>query len=178
MDRTTLDRRLPRFARCFSRRYNELELVGGEMRFSFRVKVDGSVLWVYPSSSTVGDRTVERCLLDVAQAATFPRPHGGEAEFSWSLAFDPPEDVRPPVPWDASQVSEVVGEHGSELRQCGARPGQVTAYVGPGGAVMAAGASAEGQPSADALDCLASAVETWEMPDPGSYPAKVSFPIP
>jgi hypothetical protein len=56
----------------------------------------------------------------------------------------------------------------------------VTAYVAPGGSVIAAGAHASGrEASADkVLDCVTEAVSGWTLPDPGLRPAKVSFDIP
>ena len=53
----------------------------------------------------------------------------------------------------------------------------MTAYVAPGGSVLAAGASAPDAESAEALDCVTESVERWEMPDPGSYFAKVTFQV-
>ena len=32
--------------------------------------------------------------------------------------------------------------------------------------------------AADQLDCALEAVKSWQLPDPGSYMAKVSFEIP
>lgn len=176
-----LEPKMPRFAQCFANRYGELEYVGGHFEMAFRVRSDGSVEWVYPRRSTVGDRDTERCLLEVASRTRFREPRGGSAaEFSWSLDFDPPEDVRPPFDWDPVHASDPLAEHAETvLTHC--RPAGVvarylvTAYVAPGGSVLAAGAAADAPEAADTLDCVAEAVRSWEMPDPGSYPAKITF---
>ena len=173
---SALNPRLPEFARCFSRRYRQLELVAGHFEFAFGVNPRGRVATVVPASSSVGDRPTERCLLEVAADTRFPEPHGGAAEFSWSVSFDPPEDVRPATVWPPSHVSEAVDEQSDSLRECSRRGFDVTMYVAPGGAVMAAGATGD-DPSEETLDCVASAVSEWQMPDPGSYPAKVSFRV-
>jgi hypothetical protein len=153
-------------------------MVGGRIQFSFRIKTDGTVKWVYPHASTIGDRQTETCLLGVAEGTRFERPQGGEAEFNWPLAFDPPDDVRPPFNWDAERAAEIILEHGGEvLDACGAGPFLVTAYVRPGGEVMAVGASTVEQTSAANLDCVTSAIGEWPMPDPGSYPAKITFEL-
>jgi hypothetical protein len=172
-----LEPRMQRFAQCFSSRYGELELVGGEIELAFRVARDGSVLWVIPHASSIGDRITERCLLDAARSSRFPEPHGGEAEFRYPLAFDPPEDVRPPLNWDESRVSDQVATQARTVRSCGSGPVSVTVYIGRGGDVMAAGVATTDPEHADALDCVADAVREWTMPDPGSYPAKVTFEI-
>jgi hypothetical protein len=53
----------------------------------------------------------------------------------------------------------------------------VTAYVAPGGTVMAAGASAADPEMLEKLDCVTEHVKSWDLPDPGSYPAKVTFSV-
>ena len=176
-----LEPKMQRFASCFANRYDDLELVGGHFEMAFRVGRDGSVTSVFPRRSTVGDRDTERCLLDVARRTRFREPRGGnEAEFNWSLDFDPPEDVRPPFNWDSDRTAETLEEHGPELLDQCRPPGAngrylVTAYVAPGGQVIAAGAAADEPDVAETLDCVTDQVRTWEMPDPGSYPAKVTF---
>jgi hypothetical protein len=175
-----LEPKMGRFAQCFATRYGDIELLGGHFQMSFRVGHDGSVEWVFPRRSTVGDRPTERCLLDVARATRFRSPRGGDAaEFNWSLDFDPPEDVRPPFNWNADNAGDALAELGPEvMSQCSPRRGArylVTAYVAPGGNVMAAGAAADAPEVADSLDCVSDAVTAWELPDPGSYPAKITF---
>ena len=176
-----LEPKMGRFAQCFATRYGDLELLGGHFQMSFRVGRDGSVEWVFPRRSTVGDRATERCLLDVARATRFRSPRGGDAaEFNWSLDFDPPEDVRPPFNWNADNAGDALAELGPDvMSEC--RPGGlrarylVTAYVAPGGNVMSAGAAADAPEAAESLDCVSDAVTAWELPDPGSYPAKITF---
>lgn len=174
-----LSPRMGRFAQCFAERYDDLDVVGGRIRFSFRLKTDGTVKWVFPQASTIGDRQTEACLVDVAQRTRFERPRGGEAEFTWPLAFDAPDDIRPPVNWEPTRAEDAVAAHGAEVRSsCGRGPFIVTAYVNPGGEVKAAGVSTTEQTSAEGLDCVATAVAGWTMPDPGSYLAKVTFELP
>lgn len=172
-----MDPRMNRFLRCFSRRYDEVEVLEGEIEFSFHIDVRGGVTWVYPSRSTIGDRATERCLLSTAASTHFPRPHGGEAEFSYPIEVGALDDVRPAVPWQPTQVSEAVEEHRGEIVDCGSGPFAITVYVGPGGSVLSAGVATSDPEQNDALDCVAELVEGWTFPDPGSYPAKVSFDL-
>ena len=174
--RMAIEPRLTRFLRCFARRYDEIEVLGGHIHMSFRVDVEGNVIWVFPNESTIGDRETERCLIETAAAIRFPRPRGGEAEFGYPLDLDPPEDVRPPVAWAESSVADVLEANRGSLRECGSGF-SVTLYIAPGGEVMAAGAAADDLDRAANIDCVTDAVRQWEMPDPGSYPAKVSFSI-
>ncbi|MFK8000516.1 MAG: AgmX/PglI C-terminal domain-containing protein [Polyangiales bacterium] len=167
--------KMNRFLRCFTERYDHVEVLGGHFEMAFRIARDGTVLWVYPRASTIGDRETERCLIDVAATIRFSEPHGGEAEFAYPIELDPPEDVRPPTFWDPSRVADSVERQSSRMRCDG--DFAVTVYIEPGGDVIAAGASSAEQVSAEQLDCVTEAVAGWTMPNPGSYPAKVTFEL-
>jgi hypothetical protein len=82
--------------------------------------------------------------------------------------------------WPAAQVQAVLAEQAPALQSCAFAGGglEITAYVAPGGKVLAAGASAATLEAASAIDCVLMAVAGWTMPDPGSYAAKVSFALP
>ena len=167
--------KMGRFLRCFTERYHAVEVLGGHFEMAFRIARDGTVLWVYPRASTIGDREAERCLLDVAATIRFSEPQGGEAEFAYPIDLDPPEDVRPPTFWDHSRVADSVQRQASRM-SCGGHY-SVTVYIEPGGDVVSAGVSSREQVSAEQLDCVSEAVVGWTMPNPGSYPAKVTFEL-
>jgi hypothetical protein len=174
----TLDPRMESFGRCFETRLASVRFLGGDIRMSFRIHTDGTVMWVYPSQSSLGDRDVETCILGVAQRAHFPHPHGGEAEFSWGFSLDPPSDVRAPVSLASGGVDSLIAENGSDVHtQCGQGQYHVTAYVQPGGAVLSAGVATDSTDASAHLDCVATAVRSWTFPDPGSYAGKVSFTL-
>jgi hypothetical protein len=176
-----LEPKLGSFQRCFTRGAEQVEFIAGQMEFYFRVGADGAVEWVYPRSSTVGHRATEQCLLAAAKTARFPRPEGGNAaEVAWSFEIDPPEDVRAPVQWQAGDIASVLAEQRATLEGCGLPEGglNITAYVARGGTVLAAGAAAQTRQAAEQIDCALGAIQSWPMPDPGSYPAKASFTAP
>ena len=180
--RRGMDRRMERFSRCFTRRYRDLDLLSGDIEFAYRVGVDGNVRYVHLSQSTLGDRETERCLLRVAEGASFPAPRGGEAEFSFPLSMDLPEDVRPPVEWSPSRIAPAVAERGSELlsscRPSGSRAAyRVTMYIARPGRVLAAGVTSDDATLEETYDCVVEQVSSWEVPTPGSYPARVSFEV-
>jgi hypothetical protein len=176
-----LEPKLGAFQRCFARGAQQVEFIGGAIEFYFRVRADGTVEWVFARASSLGHRATEQCLVEVAASARFPKPQGGDAaEVAWSFEIDPPEDVRPPVPWQASNLEPALGEQVGSLASCGLAPGGllVTAYVAPGGKLLAAGASATSREAAERIDCALTAIAAWSLPDPGSYAAKVSFAAP
>jgi hypothetical protein len=175
---STLEPRMDSFMHCFETRLTTVRFLGGNIRLAFRVHTDGTVMWVYPAESSLGDRDVETCIMGVAQRAHFPHPHGGEAEFSWGFALDPPSDVRAPIAFASGGIDALIEaqEHGVRTA-CGQGPYHVTAYVQPGGAVLAAGVATDSTDAAARLDCVAGAVRAWHFPDPGSYAGKVSFTL-
>jgi hypothetical protein len=176
-----LEPKLGAFQRCFAQGARAVELIGGGMEFYFRVGRDGRVEWVYPRGSSIGHRATEQCLLSTARSTRFPEPKGGDAaEVAWSFEIDVAEDVRPPVEWETSQVEPVLQEQRATLDACGLAEGAltVTAYIAPGGSVLAAGAAAASPDAAEQIDCALAAIAAWPMPDPGSYAAKVSFSVP
>jgi hypothetical protein len=174
----TLEPKLPKFQRCFFDGSAKNDLLGGEIKLFFRVDNDGRVTAVYPTSSTIGHLGTERCIVEEAQRARFPEPKGGDgAELSWGFALDT-SAPRPPVEWDDDRVADVLAQSRESITACGEGRFRVTAYVAPGGRVISAGASAYDESSAAHLACVVAAVEAWQMPDPGSYAAKVSFDAP
>jgi hypothetical protein len=174
-----LDPKLPKFLRCVQQRLGAIEALAGSISFSFEVATNGSVVSVSPTSSTLGDRATERCMLAVAEATRFPAPHGGPADFTWPLEVPIDADVRPPVELDPSGARAALGPKLAELpAQCGGGQVIVTAYVDPDGSVLAAGVAAPDVASAAQLDCVSEALHALRMPSPGSYLGKVSFTIP
>ncbi len=176
----TLNARIERFGRCFFARSEQLEVLGGRMTLKFRIATDGSVRWVLPARSSVGDRDTERCVLEKAATVRFPPPTGGEAEASWSFEMEPDERIRPPASVHVSQFEALAVEHASGLRRaCGGGPFEVTVYIAPGGQLLAAGVATDDPEQASALDCVITQVRQWESwPDPGSYVGKGSFRVP
>jgi hypothetical protein len=165
------------FLRCFFDGSENLEVLGGRIELYLRIANDGSVRRVIPRASTVGDRATERCLLGLAARMKFPAPQGGdEAEFAKAIEVDAAA-ARPPVAWDASRVASALSQGGASITACGEGDFTVTAYVAPGGQVLAAGVAIADERGLDALDCVSDAVKGWTMPDPGSYPAKVTFAV-
>jgi hypothetical protein len=173
-----LSPRMERFQRCILDRLRAVEFMAGDIRMGFRIHEDGSVAWAYVQESTLGDREAEQCILNQARSARFPRPHGGEAEFSWGFGFDGDEDVRPPASWEHTALEAQLEDASDMARECQASGTyRITAYIARGGRVVSAGGSVPNADGDAALDCLLSNVREWDMPDPGSYAAKVTFQV-
>ncbi len=173
----------PALMGCYQDNLKRIEFLGGDVKFFLRVAADGTARWVYLADATLGDRTTERCMLDLARSARWPTPEGGEAEVQKSIGFDPPANVRAPAEWSADRVANAIGQRGAELAKCKAGASgtfRVTAYVEPqgkGGRVTAAGIAPPDQDDESKADCIIEIVKKMKMPNPGSYAAKVSFTL-
>lgn len=175
----TLQAKMKAFQRCFFDGSADVEMIGGHIKFYFRVGLDGRVEYVHPRGSSIGHRPTELCLLARARETKFPEPKGGgPAEFVWGFEIEPSDGVRAAVTWPSERVQAAVSEHQAQLAECtNGGHFKVTLYVSPGGRVLAAGAAADSQPAAERIDCIVDAVKAWQLPDPGSYPAKVTFEL-
>jgi hypothetical protein len=176
-----LEPKLPTFQRCFMQGMEQVEFLGGHIKFYFRVDIEGRVEWVDPRGSSIGHRATEQCLLDEAARTRYPGPKGGDAsEFVWGFELDPAGGVRAPVEWDAERAASTVASGAASVSECGVdgHRYEITAYVAKGGHVMAAGAASDSHEASGSIDCLIQAVSGWKFADPGSYPAKVSFTLP
>ncbi len=157
---------------CYTQAVRKLRYVGGQMELSFRIARDGTVKHVHVARGTLGSWPVEKCVLVLARAMSFPRPKGGEAEFSFPIDF--PSRGRT-IAMDDGRASTEIPPKLSELSKCqdgsdGPMPGQiaVTLYIGPGGVVTSVGFSSDGkEPIPEAwADCAHAQATTWKLTDP------------
>lgn len=176
--RGTLEPKLPKLLRCVQQRRGELEALAGRITLAFHVATNGAVASVQPNESTLGDRATERCLLQIAESARFPAPHGGEADLTWPLDVPGDEEVRPPVELGADPAHSLGAALGALGARCGGGQVVVTAYIDPDGHVLAAGAASPDIASPTQLDCVSEGVRELRFPSPGSYLGKTSFTIP
>lgn len=170
-----IERSWDRVQSCYSGGIGKLRYVGGQMELKFRVARDGSVKHVHVARGTLGAWPVEKCVLEIARAMSFPKPKGGEAEFSFPIDF--PSRGRT-IAMDEGRASSELPPKLATLTKCnedvdGATeplPGRidVTLYIGPGGKVTSAGFATEDQndiPDAWA-DCAHAEATTWKLTDP------------
>jgi len=180
--RTAMDERGREFAACHEPRARALPVLAGQIEFGIQVDVDGQVRQVDVRASDLGDRELERCLTDVIRGTRFHRPHGGIANVTWQMALEPARMDIPAEAWGPGRIARVIDRNVEELRgRCdlSASSGSltVTAYVGSGGRIVAAGVSSPVGGSPESLDCVAESLRSWPMPRPRGKYAKVSFVV-
>jgi hypothetical protein len=166
---------------CVSEGSRLNEMMGGSIEFAVKVNSEREAANVWAVESSLGQRETERCMFDALRQVSWPAPVGGTfAIAKTSFEFDLPKGVKPPTPWDAGRVSDVVEELGPKMDECtGGRHGDVlvTLYVGADGKAISGGASSSTETEDDAVDCVLGALLSASYPSPGDYPAKVRFRI-
>lgn len=173
----TFERLQPPIFACVADGASRLRELGGHFALSLRIDKQGNVRSAYLSSSTLGDRSTERCVLDVVKNASWPRPLGGDGLAQRS--FDVDAGVEP-VTWKEERVRPALRDVSKQVARC--RKGHAgrfvaTAYVRPDGRVVSAGVA---PPSADgdaAADCMVTALQKLRLRSPGRKSAKVTFDI-
>ncbi len=178
----TLNPAVNQLQQCYTRRLEELPYLAGAVSYKIRIGTDGAVRWVLPTADTIGDHSTSECMKQILAGLHFPRPCGGETETTWGpITFEGGEDARPAVAWEVSRIQRQIDRRRPQLTQClhGAHGAQadVTTYIAPGGRVATASASVNHHEAAEAVQCLVQEVSTWQVADPGSYAARVTFRV-
>jgi hypothetical protein len=165
---------------CYTSRVGRRRWLGGRVSIRWDIKRDGTVTAVKLAESDLGAWPIEKCLLELARAATFGKPIGGDADFAIPLEFSVTGQTEA---WAEEKAQKAVGKQLAKLDACmkakgvkGPAPQDVaiTLYVGPQGKVQSAGfASAKSVLDDTWADCAEKAVLAWRLPDPRGVIAKV-----
>jgi hypothetical protein len=159
-----------RLMKCYENATFDLEEIEGTLKFELEVPENGSVQSAFISESDLGSLETESCMLKIVKNFNFKRAPGGIAVLYYPLELEAPYAHAAFIPWSRNDVSDVVGAHRSEISKClgGQKGVQLTAYIGQGGRVLAAGAAAETIEAYDGAICLAKAIRGWTFQDPSS----------
>lgn len=168
------------FLGCQKKALDRVEVLAGSVKIFLRISESGRAKYAYLEDGDLGDRATEKCLLDYVLGAPWPKPDSGEAEARYGMDL-PMQSTRPATDWSADRVTAALAKHAADLDRCKAGVGatfRATMYVGPGGKVLSAGVTTSNKEGDAKLDCLSDAlVRLKGLPSPGSWPAKVSFPL-
>ena len=163
---------------CYTTRVNRRRWLGGHVALHWEISAGGEVTRVLLSESDLGAWPIETCLLEVARAATFGKPVGGDADFMVPLDFSAKGR---PVTWEEDESLRAVGGQLSKLDACAkgkvAEPDDVTItlYVGPQGKAQSVGFSSAKSVLDDAwAECAEKAALGWRLPDPRGHVAKLA----
>ncbi len=166
---------------CLDGGAQRVEFIGGSVAFFIKVGQDGRLSHAHLERSSLGDRSTEKCMLDVLRAKTWPAPVGGQTGLARnSFEFDPPNDVRPPTEWTRDRLEEALEKQAKAINKCKSNaPGDynATLYVSTKGAALAVGVTPPDERGENAVDCLVDVLKSASYPSPGSWPAKVTFSL-
>lgn len=168
----------PELLDCVTRASDRLHCIGGNVRFRMRLDSKGAVKWVYLPESTVGDREVERCLLDRVRNRIWPKPLSGDGLAESSLDVEAGEA---PSSWPRYRVALFAQKAEAATRSC--RRGHrgafhATAYVAPNGKVISAGVAPPDEKAEDASDCVVRALTSLRFAGAGGRISKVTVKLP
>jgi TonB family protein len=167
---------------CYARAGKAQEYAGGRVVLHFLVGGDGHAEDVWVVESSLGNYSVERCLVEVGRGVVFSAPSGHKA-----TTFDYPVEFRPT---SAKQVLDIDGvkiDHDisvflPQLAACGrlaAEPVVAIMYIEssgfPGSVGLATGAALDEEAAA----CAVKTIQRWKMS--ASLPGRVlraNFSIP
>jgi hypothetical protein len=165
---------------CYTTRVAGRRWLGGHVVIHWDIKKDGTISRVRLAQSDLGAWPIEKCLLDIARAATFARPIGGDADFTLPLDFSAKGAA---LDWDDDQALRAVGGQLMELDACAKHaktraPSDVavTVYVGPRGKAKSVGFASDASDIDEKwAECAQKAAMKWRLPDPRGHVAKLSI---
>jgi hypothetical protein len=165
---------------CLRQGSSRVEFLGGQVSFFVKIDTAGKVDGAYLEKSTLGDRDTEKCMLGALRSRSWPKPVGGDHGLARkSFDFDPPNDVRPPADYDQEHLNKALDKISEKVASCKGAKGayEATIYVATDGSVLAAGVTPPDELGEESVDCLVSTLKGASFPSPGSWPAKVTFPL-
>lgn len=176
----TFESSLKGLERCLHQGASRVEFLGGSVSFFVKIDMEGKVDGAYLEKSTLGDRDTEKCMLGALRSKKWPKPIGGEHGLARkSFEFDPPNDVRAPAEYDPDHLSKGLDKIAGKLGSCKSAQGayEATMYIGTDGSVLSASVTPPSEDGEGSIDCLVSTLKDASFPSPGSWPAKVTFPL-
>jgi hypothetical protein len=163
---------------CYLKQVHGKRWLGGHVKLHWDIKKDGTIAAVkLMAESDLGARSVEKCLLELARAAEFDKPVGGDADFDIPLDFKPTGQV---TSWDEDRASQAVGKQLAKLDTCAKKvspPSEVvvTIYVGARGRAQSVGFSSDASEIDDKwAECAEKVALRWRLPDPKGTVGKLA----
>ncbi|HUS31848.1 MAG TPA: AgmX/PglI C-terminal domain-containing protein [Kofleriaceae bacterium] len=100
---------------CYIKKVGKRRWLGGHIVLHWDIKADGTITSVKMAESDLGAWDIEKCLVEIAWAATFEKPAGGDADFTVPLEFSP---TRSSQVWDEDKALRAVGGQLANLDEC------------------------------------------------------------
>ena len=175
----------PKWTECYQTARGHNETLSGTLTFTVRTNKDGSVKWAYVTETDLGDRDVEKCVIDSIKDTNWGAPMDakeGEIKshtFGWETGDDDPQAVG----GEEGQVMPAIKKAKEKLDACRKNAGatgtiKATLTVAPKGKPLSVGVAVS-DPSADgAVDCLVGVLQALTYTNRASQPVKVTVVVP
>lgn len=158
----------------------------GKLTFTVRTRKDGTVKWAFVKESTLGDRTVERCILDSIREQNYGPPmdaREGEVAahtYGWELDGD---EHRPADPTSTNNVTPAIGAVKGKIAACRAKASSkgaifATMYLAKGGKPLSVGVQVTDAEGEAAADCIVEVLMAQKYVNKSSWTTKVGVEIP
>ena len=177
----TMQQHFREFADCYqTEAVDILEEIQGDLSVYLIVGPDGSVTDdIYFEDGSLGSDATQACVIGKMKRIRFQEPIGGDsAKVRYTFPFESPYTHPAPFDWSANpQFLSDLETHRNEIDSClnGASGIQFIIYIGRGGRVEAAGATAGGKEAYAAGRCLSRVAKNWTFQNPGkTRPAKAT----
>ena len=170
---------------CFADARKKNETLSGKLTLTIRTLKDGSVKWAYVTQTDLGDRSVEKCVIDSVKSTNFGAPMDAkEGEIkAYSYGWELDDDDRPADPGAASNVLPSIEKAKGKLNDCKKRASasgtvSATIYVKKGGKPASIGIAID-DPSADgAIDCIVEVLSKLTYSNKSSWTIKSTVQLP
>lgn len=178
----TLQGRLDDVRACYRRAGKAQDYAGGRVLLRFLVAGDGHVDDVWVVESSLGNYSVERCVVDIGRQVVFGAPSGNRATtFEYPIEFRSTNELAV-LDIDGLKVEHDLATFLPQLASCGQVANQSVAaimYIEPTGFPGSVGLAASTTLDEPAADCVVQTIRRWKMSAvlPG-HVLRVSFNIP
>jgi TonB family protein len=151
---------------CYRRAGKAQQYAGGRVLLRFLVAGDGHAADVWVVESSLGNYSVERCLVEVGRRVVFGAPGGGKATtFDYPVEFRSTNQVTV-LDIDGLKIDHDLAAFMPQLAACGPVAKESVAaimYIEPSGFPGSVGLSAGTALDEDAGDCVVQIIRRWKM---------------
>jgi TonB family protein len=162
----TLQGRLGDVRACYRRAGKAQDYAGGRVLLRFLVEGSGQVQDVWVVESSLGNYSVERCLVDLGRGVVFEAPTGGKATtFDYPVEFRSTNEVAV-LDVDGLKIDHDVAAFLPQLAACGPVAKEAVAaiiYIEPNGFPGSVGLASNVALDEGAGDCAVQTIRRWKM---------------
>jgi TonB family protein len=162
----TLLGRLDDVRACYGRAGKAQQYAGGRVLLRFLVGGDGHAQDVWVVESSLGNYSVERCLVEVGRSVVFAAPSGGKAtNFDYPVEFRSTNQVTV-LDIEGLKIDHDLAAFMPQLAACGPLAKEAVVaimYIEPNGFPGSVGLAAGVALDEDAGDCAVATIRRWRM---------------